>query len=162
MKTFALIAVIVIIVCLVGWGCKSFGSSLKYSVDIKNIGKNKIHVGHFQLYESKNQNLVVTGMFGPGVRKSSGPFYKRPNSKIQITWKDSESGKSLNDTIMIKLPVLFSNREYGANILIYINSDTNKIVIAYKVFDPKKQDFITVDSEGKTFDINMVGAGHDK
>jgi len=137
-------------------GCALFGGSLKYSVEIKNTGKEKINISSFKLYKSENSNLVVTGMFGPGVRKSSGPFFKKPNSQIKITWTVSRTKKSSEKTIDINLPTLFPNKEYGADIIIHLNSDKNKLIVAYRVFDPKKQDFIVVDSEGKLFDIEKA------
>jgi flavin reductase (DIM6/NTAB) family NADH-FMN oxidoreductase RutF len=44
----------------------------------------------------------------------------------------------------------------GKILATYLNSDKNKLIVAYRVFDPKKQDFIVVDSEGKLFDIEKL------
>lgn len=155
MKTFTLLIAVVIVVGIAGWGCHFFTGSLNYSISIENVGNHNIRISRVLLFNTPNGEFQGTSVYSGG-NASISPYYNKPQSTCTIYWKELHGRKSTHKTVAVKLPKLFYNRKYPSDLIFFIDSNTENIYVAYNVFDPKIQDFITVDSEGKPFDIKKV------
>ena len=153
MKNSVITIIISIVIAIFVTGCASFFKPIKYSVEFNNIGKKIILLDDVSLYESKEFSTPIAGKFCPGQRKSSGPFYQHPKREYTIAWTELTSKKKVSFRIRIRLPKLFYNKVYSSEIIFYIDSDKEKLYVAYRVFDPVEQDFKIIDSKGNPFDI---------
>ena len=135
-------------------GCALFGRPpLKYRVRFENIGKKAITLQDFMICDDSKS---ACGELYPKYGSSCGLFNKQPLDKYVISWTGLKDKIAGNATVEINLPALFYNKEFRSEIIFYINPDTNKVFVVYRVFEPKKQEYITLDSEGKLFDIKKM------
>lgn len=145
MKKFYLIIFAFIIGC-------SFFKPFNYSVRFHNEGNNKISVLPFKIALHKKHGEVAIGHMMPGGTKGVSPYYWEPVKYAEIEWQDLLTQKSYHEKVKIQLPKQFTKYRDYPKTIVFILSKDESIKVLFDVWNDKKKDYITVDSEGIEID----------
>ncbi len=155
MKTLLLLCLSISVACIAG-GCASFPQSRSYSVTVGNIGNKTICIDQIELCPKHTAGFVDSipvGTLTKGEWAGYGPFCDILK-EVTVKWNVVETGKTYMRNIAIKLPKRFYNEEWNSRLYFYINPDREKVWVAYSVFDEREEEYVIVDSEGKSFPID--------
>lgn len=133
----------------------SESTHLCYSVRIDNVGSKTITTSEIQLFkQDKGLSSIPENCYRKGTNCGYASYYKHPYNEVSVKWTVVETGKEHTQKVAIRLPKGFYNEEWLSEIIFYINPDSPKVWVAYKIFDEKEDGYVIVDSDGKPFPID--------
>jgi hypothetical protein len=120
--------------CLFGSGCSTM-RPLRYTSAIVNEGRQAITVEPFELADAPEATVAVGDVLPTG-RKSMSPYYCRPKSILNLTWRLLQTGEERQAHVIVDLPKEFT-KERGSAIVFHIKPEEGTVEVTYEILDPR-------------------------
>lgn len=142
--TFVLL-LISLAIGVLGFSCSTM-KPLNYTVAVINEGRENVWFKPFQLTDAAD-TIVEFGEVFPSGRKSIAPYYCRPATTLDLSWRFLKSGEERQAQAAVNLPKEFTKKR-GSAIVIHFKPEEGTVAVTYEIIDPKTGQMIVI-QQGK-------------